>query len=120
MIYRRHLIFLCVALFTAHVTGHEQWARMTGHEAYGPSATPIYFGPSMEGHRIIPPNAHTGYPAEMKCVVPPHTVHSKVYMDIAIGGEPVGRLVFALYNEAPKTSENFRALCTRYCRFHWQ
>lgn len=37
---------------------------------------------------------------------------SRVFMDISIGGLPSGRLVFELYNDiAPKTAENFRALC---------
>eukprot|EP00854_Cymbomonas_tetramitiformis_P006569 gene6569-7869_t len=38
---------------------------------------------------------------------------NKVYMDITIDGEPVGRVVYALFGgEAPKTVENFRALAT--------
>lgn len=37
----------------------------------------------------------------------------RVFMDISIGGMPSGRIVFELFNEvAPKTAENFRALCT--------
>lgn len=37
----------------------------------------------------------------------------RVYFDIAIGGKPAGRLVFELRADvAPKTAENFRALCT--------
>ena len=38
--------------------------------------------------------------------------HSRVFFDITIGGSNAGRLVFALYGDTPKTSENFRALCT--------
>ncbi|XP_050562894.1 peptidyl-prolyl cis-trans isomerase G isoform X5 [Spodoptera frugiperda] len=39
-------------------------------------------------------------------------VRSRVFMDISIGGLPSGRLVFELFNDiAPKTAENFRALC---------
>lgn len=38
---------------------------------------------------------------------------SQVYFDISIGGRPVGRLVFRLFDEVvPKTAANFRALCT--------
>jgi peptidyl-prolyl isomerase D len=36
-----------------------------------------------------------------------------VFFDITIGGTPAGRLEFQLYSDvAPKTVENFRALCT--------
>eukprot|EP01065_Artemidia_motanka_P020861 TRINITY_DN248_c0_g1_i1.p1 TRINITY_DN248_c0_g1~~TRINITY_DN248_c0_g1_i1.p1 ORF type:complete len:511 (+),score=239.30 TRINITY_DN248_c0_g1_i1:76-1533(+) len=37
----------------------------------------------------------------------------KVFFDMTIGGEPAGKVVFELYKHcAPKTAENFRALCT--------
>jgi len=44
-------------------------------------------------------------------------VHSgdnpKVFFDMAIGDEPVGRIVMELYADTtPKTAENFRCLCT--------
>ncbi len=35
-----------------------------------------------------------------------------VFMDISADGEPMGRITFKLYNDTPRTSENFRALCT--------
>eukprot|EP00662_Eupelagonemidae_sp_cell21_P034416 gene34416-12684_t len=34
------------------------------------------------------------------------------YLDMHIGGEPAGRIVVKLAQETPRTSENFRALCT--------
>merc|ERR1712134_238555 len=34
------------------------------------------------------------------------------FFDMEIGGRAAGRMVFKLYNDVPKTAENFRALCT--------
>ena len=39
-------------------------------------------------------------------------VHSSVFFDITIGGTNAGRIVINLYADTPKTSENFRCLCT--------
>ncbi|KAJ7052547.1 cyclophilin-like domain-containing protein [Mycena amicta] len=37
----------------------------------------------------------------------------RVFLDWSIGNEPLGRVIFELFaDEAPQTSENFRALCT--------
>ncbi|KAG7390186.1 hypothetical protein PHYPSEUDO_008640 [Phytophthora pseudosyringae] len=36
----------------------------------------------------------------------------RVYLDVSIGGSRAGRLVFRLYSGVPKTTENFRSLCT--------
>ena len=35
-----------------------------------------------------------------------------VFFDISIGGSSAGRITMKLYADTPKTSENFRALCT--------
>lgn len=38
---------------------------------------------------------------------------TRVYFDVAAGGEPLGRIVMKLHSDiVPKTAENFRALCT--------
>jgi peptidylprolyl isomerase len=37
---------------------------------------------------------------------------TRVFFDITIGGNPAGRIVMELARETPRTSENFRALCT--------
>ncbi|KAJ3734173.1 cyclophilin-like domain-containing protein [Lentinula guzmanii] len=40
-------------------------------------------------------------------------IRPRVFIDFSVGGEPLGRVIFELYNDsAPKTTENFRALCT--------
>ncbi|KAF2188579.1 hypothetical protein K469DRAFT_566148 [Zopfia rhizophila CBS 207.26] len=41
------------------------------------------------------------------------TTRSRVFLDISIGTEPIGRLVIELFaDKTPRTCENFRALCT--------
>lgn len=38
---------------------------------------------------------------------------SRVWFEISVGGDKLGKVVFELYNdEVPKTADNFRALCT--------
>ncbi|EGN99015.1 hypothetical protein SERLA73DRAFT_53655 [Serpula lacrymans var. lacrymans S7.3] len=40
-------------------------------------------------------------------------VRPRVFFDITVDGTPLGRFIFELYSDsAPKTTENFRALCT--------
>ena len=56
-----------------------------------------------------------------------NNVHSKVFFDITIGGQGAGRVTIDLFANTPKTSENFRQLCTgekgkslafKGCSFH--
>ncbi len=45
--------------------------------------------------------------------LPPFGLGPEVYMDISIGGENAGRIVYKLYaDKTPRCAENFRALCT--------
>jgi len=37
---------------------------------------------------------------------------TNVFFDMTIGGAPAGKIVMELHDDTPKTSENFRALCT--------
>ena len=39
-------------------------------------------------------------------------IHSRVFFDVSIGGQNLGRIVIDLAANTPNTSENFRALCT--------
>ena len=41
----------------------------------------------------------------------PHS-HAKVFFDVCVGKGNCGRVVMQLHADTPKTSENFRALCT--------
>ena len=35
-----------------------------------------------------------------------------VFFDVSVEGEEIGRIVFELFDDVPKTAENFRCLCT--------
>ena len=39
-------------------------------------------------------------------------IYCKVFMEISKNDEVLGRIEFELFNDCPKTSENFRCLCT--------
>uniref|UniRef100_A0A6T7N3J9 Peptidyl-prolyl cis-trans isomerase n=1 Tax=Hanusia phi TaxID=3032 RepID=A0A6T7N3J9_9CRYP len=43
-----------------------------------------------------------------------------VFFDVEIDGAPIGRIVMQLSDKTPKTSENFRALCTGEFGFSFQ
>jgi hypothetical protein len=39
-------------------------------------------------------------------------VHSNVFLDVSIGGNSPAKIEIELFSETPRTSENFRCLCT--------
>lgn len=63
-------------------------------------------------HEKYVTNAQTTLPSRKKrCIT--NENHPTVYMDIAIAGKPVGRIIMRLLNdEVPLAAENFRCLCT--------
>ena len=50
--------------------------------------------------------------ATYKCPLPREEGAVGVWFDMTIGGEAVGRIEMELSTATPRTSENFRALCT--------
>lgn len=58
---------------------------------------------------------HDSWPSPLESQPTPPadaTVTHRTFFDMAVDGEPIGRLVFGLFGNAlPKTVENFRALC---------
>mmetsp|Transcript_4001 Transcript_4001/g.4892 ORF Transcript_4001/g.4892 Transcript_4001/m.4892 type:complete len:168 (-) Transcript_4001:41-544(-) len=48
------------------------------------------------------------------------TIHSTVFFDISIGDADPERITFELFDETPKTSENFRQLCTGEAGFGYE
>jgi peptidylprolyl isomerase len=37
---------------------------------------------------------------------------ARVFFNVSIGGRPEGRIVFELFSDTPRTTDNFRSLCT--------
>jgi len=54
-----------------------------------------------KSHTLVPPEKPT-----------PPEIHSSVFLEVSIGGKSKGRIEIDLYAKTPKTSENFRCLCT--------
>ena len=48
----------------------------------------------------------------MPNIAKPKDCHAMVFFNISIGGKPQGRITIKLFAETPRTSENFRCLCT--------
>ncbi|KAJ3374387.1 peptidyl-prolyl cis-trans isomerase cpr6 [Allomyces arbusculus] len=51
--------------------------------------------------------------SNMVATTPAASTNPRTFFDFTLGGQPLGRVVFELYDaDVPKTAENFRALCT--------
>lgn len=45
--------------------------------------------------------------------IKPEDITKRVFFEMSVQGQPAGRILFGLYGDiVPKTTENFRALCT--------
>lgn len=56
---------------------------------------------------------HESWPSPLEPPPEPDaTVTHRTFFELAVGGKPLGKVVFGLFGNAlPKTVENFRALC---------
>lgn len=65
-----------------------------------------------EAEVLVPRESGLALEAVDPRVAPPRAT-SRCFFDLSVGGRPAGRVVIELYGELmPKTSENFRRLCT--------
>ena len=56
---------------------------------------------------------HESWPSPFEPEAEPDaTITHRTFFELAVGGKPLGKVVFGLFGNAlPKTVENFRALC---------
>jgi len=77
-----------------------------GSAGFSQQRTPIYqqpSGASTQGQLAPPPASPWRFNPQ----------NPKVFLDIAIGGQPCGRFIIELFADAvPRTANNFRSLCT--------
>ena len=97
------------ALFASSLALSQRKSNLAMFFALSAVAAPSsYMLASMGSNKFL---GLTGVSSNMAEAVASNT-YATVYFDINIGGREAGRITMELYADTPKTSENFRALCT--------
>ena len=97
------------ALFASSLALYQRKANLAMFFALGAVAAPSsYMLASMGNKKFL---GMTGIPSNMAEAAQSNT-YATVFFDVNIGGREAGRITMELYADTPRTSENFRALCT--------
>ncbi|KMT15548.1 hypothetical protein BVRB_3g059000 [Beta vulgaris subsp. vulgaris] len=111
------------------MTNVQQFHRLPASVSYSKSRlSSRHLNASAFGYKISEASSHRSFRCMSSADVQDlgAEVTTKVFFDVDIGGEPVGRIVMGLFGDVvPKTAENFRVLCTgekgygyKGCHFH--